>query len=223
MKKNSVIFGLLCILFTVSCATENEPKIRKIELEEEMLMSSTAGTEDDFIEKAINMKGDALMQNKVDVVDSEIMTDLFRLIEGNKKCVFELFVFGFLPSDGYVEGSSPLLQVHSDEFPAFADLAQYVKSIYCEQEATRLLYGHNGNALYLDVDGILHTDIMLHGGMGYYVSWDDYEIIIRDLQEDTCDFDLVTTEEFDDKITEVILSFQVLLENHVWKLKEMVY
>ena len=217
MKKSISLLVLMFVLFTTSCAKDSKTESSSIEFEEGEIMSGT-----------VDLKDDGFILDTTEVTGDELMTDLVRLVEGNKKCVFDLFVLDFLPCDG--GGSdSPVVQVHSEEFPTFADLEQYVTSIYCGEESIRLLYGSDGNALYLDVDGVLYTDIMMRGGMGYYVNWDDYEIIIRDVRAETCDFDVITTEDYyggiDEIITpsEVVFSFHALLENNIWKLKEMVY
>jgi hypothetical protein len=189
----------------------------------ELIPSTVVINDDEHISDTIDVKGNELMPDTVDLHMDELIVELERLIEGNKKCVFKLFVFECLPFDSYEGGSNTLVQVHSDEFPTFMDLEQYVTSIYCDKESTRLLYGNNGKALYLDVNGVLYMDVKMLGGMGYFVNWDDYGIEIRNLQADICDFDLITTEDYYGEISEKIFCFQALLENNTWKLKEMVY
>jgi hypothetical protein len=240
MKKILIIlFGILCVYFTVSCSRAEAPSDNNVDIP----VSSTAYTpisnlgnlpenikdevfEENSVATTENATDDTTESNTVDAKGDTSMEDLIKLVEGNKKCIFELFILDMLPCDGYYSGSdNKFVQVRSDEFPTFADLEQYVQSIYCIQEANRLLYGNDGQALYLDIDGVLYTDIRLHAGMGYYVNWDDYEIVIRNQQVDICDFDMVTTEEdiMNDGVSEIILSFQAVLENDAWKLKKMVY
>jgi len=160
------------------------------------------------------------------------MLDKKKLIEENKKCVFEIFVLGFLPCDDYYcmddEGNkneNTVVAVHSDEFKSFSELERFTRSVYCQAEADRLLYGEGGKALYCDKDGALCTDVALHGGRGYYVDWDNYAI--NDLAQgaEACDFEVVTTEEnvFNGSVKEIRLPFKAILENGEWKLAKLVY
>jgi hypothetical protein len=231
MKKRIITIGLLCILFATSCSADNQSEISVIDLKEDGLMPNTIDIEEvELKTNIVDIEGDELSPKTIGVEVDDLMMDMLKLVEGNKKCIFELFIFDYLQFDGYDSSSdNKFVQVHSDEFPTFADLERYVRYIYCDEESNRLLYGNNGNALYLDVDGVLYLNGAMLGGRGYDVNWDDYKIVIRDQQGDTCDFDLVTTEDYYGDLneivrsSEIILPFQALLENNVWKLKEMVY
>jgi hypothetical protein len=242
---NRIIVFLLvmfCLLFAISCSTANMPtrntddtkdhetNINAVDMKKNESMINTVDVKgDEPMSNAIDEKENEFMPKTVGLEEADLIPVLEKLVEGNKKCLFELFVFGFLPFDGGVDlgGDNAVVQVCSDEFATFADLERYVRSIYCVEESNRLLFGTNGNALYLDVDGILHINGMMLGGKGYYVNMDYYEIVIRNQQLDICDFDIITTEEdisnYQITITKTILSFQALLEDNVWKLTKMVY
>jgi hypothetical protein len=155
----------------------------------------------------------------------EMITVLAQLVEGNKKCVFDIFVLGFLPSAPYDGGENTIVSVESDEFKTFDELKNYVESIYCETESNRLLYGENGKAVYLESEGVFSTDVSLHGGMGYYVNWDDYEILVISQDEKECAFEIVTEEEniIDSTTGEKRIQFKAIKENDLWKLEKLVY
>ena len=55
-----------------------------------------------------------------------------------------------------------------------------MRSIYCKQEADRLLYNfpEEGVQKYYDQDGMLYLDINYDGAKGYYVDWSDYALTI---------------------------------------------
>lgn len=169
----------------------------------------------------INTEEEGLM----DTVD---MQTLETLVDGNIRCVFDIFFLDFLPYETHEdmgEEEEIWVAVKSEEFATFEALEQYVQSIYCKEEADRLLHGENGSAVYADVDGVFSTNIKMHGGMGYYVIWDDFTIEIVDENGQECNFDVLVKRESPDgqSISDDRISMKAIFEDGEWKLEKMVY
>lgn len=171
-----------------------------------------------------------------DAENTDLTPTMKKLLEGNEKCVFDIFIFDFLPADES-DLTQPAWEVQSDEFKTFSDLEKYVRSVYCEKEAARLLYGEDeegsslygaiNKPLYLDKNGKLYRNSEIINGMGTYdIDWHDYDIKIVSLSDDTCVFEMLTTcSNYDGNGTEVdyALTFTAILEDNEWKLQKHVF
>ena len=163
-------------------------------------------------------------------IDTDMQEEIVRLAEGNRKCFFSIFMIDFLDVDPSECIDNRYYKVESDEFQAFPDLEKYVRSIFCENEAARLLYGkladRNATPLYVDLNGILYLDSAEAGGMGYYSTWPDYSFEIISLTDDACEFKMHTTEDPPPEVGDpvpFVLDFKAIVEDGQWKLEKMVY
>ena len=125
--------------------------------------------------------------------------ELENLVECNFDCMVNIFVLGNLNADAWPENPQSeedyIVKVAPDRFETFADLENYVRSVYAAEYADHLLYHYpqEDTPLYHDRDGELYMDLMRSGGKGYYVNWWENEVVIDSCEGGECQFRILTT------------------------------
>ena len=155
---------------------------------------------------------------------------LEQLVSDNFYCMKYVFVLGTLPYEELTctVGEDSLRKVTSEKFPDYKSLEDYTRSVYCKDEADRLLYNYpyDGVQKYIDRDGELYTDINYDGGKGYYVDTENYNVVITDDSKDgECLFTVETTiEEPAENPTKEAYNIEgtAVYENGNWVLKSMI-
>lgn len=110
-----------------------------------------------------------------------------RLFEENLYCVRKLFVLGTLPyADDPVQGEH-VYPVISERFSTYAQLEEYLHTVYTTAEVARLL-DVSGEPIYMEIDGKLCVDTHRIGGKAYSVDWSGHTIEIIERDENGCSF-----------------------------------
>ena len=163
-------------------------------------------------------------------IDTDMQEEIVRLVEGNKKCFFEIFGLEHLPTNSTTVIDDRYFQVDTNLFITFSDFESYVRNIYCNEETERLLFGivDNGNYIpqYVNIDGKLFYDNYAAHSRGYYSTWSDYSIEIISIEDNACEFKMHTTEDPPPEVGDpvpFVLDFKAIVEDGQWKLEEMVY
>lgn len=115
------------------------------------------------------------------------MKQLRRLMDENLYCMQRVLTLGFLPYGGDPVAEDHIYRVQSDRFTTYAQLREYLLTVYTEEETENLL-NHGGYPTYLDVDGYLCIDVHHTGGKGYYVDWTNYELTLDSMESAACHF-----------------------------------
>lgn len=122
--------------------------------------------------------------------------------------------YGNLPEDGFYT-------CVSDEFKTFEDFSDFVKSIYTEATAEKLLTDPFGKGAVYGVDDTgglgLSSDFVPEEGES--LSWSDVHFLCTPVSETECNV-VVTLKDASDN--DVDKEVSLLLENGVWKLSELV-
>ena len=201
---------------TVSMSTEADTTTEQASTEE-----VTEATEETTEEAEETTESTAEVQ-----VDLE--STIRALIEENTYCMMDVFMLNNLPIKGEPQDGVYVYEVDDAKFPTYQAFEDYIKSVYVNTEAVRLLndYPQEAEPLYIDVDGKLYIDTLKSGGVGYYVSWDDYTVEIKASTDTTCNFVIhtVITEPGDEPVEEAYdVEGSMTLENGVWLLDKMLY
>lgn len=122
--------------------------------------------------------------------------------------------YGNLPEDGFYT-------CVSDDFKSFDDFCDFVKSIYTEKTAEKLLTDPFGKGAVYGVDDTgglgLSSDFVPDEEEG--LSWNDVHFLCTPVSETECNV-VVTLKDASDN--DVDKEVALILENGVWKLSEMV-
>lgn len=153
--------------------------------------------------------------------------ELHYLIDENVRCNY-WFACGSLPVDETSSKDGSLRLIDQDYFANYAEFETYVRSIYCKEEADRLLYNYpeEGSQKYVENEGVLYLDLNYDGAKGYYVDWSDYTVTVDVLSEDSCTFTIHTTieEPSDEPVSEdYTLTETAVKEDGGWRLTKLFY
>lgn len=151
--------------------------------------------------------------------------DLLALIAGNIKCN-EWFGYSSLPTDPSADLSQSGRQVDINYFADYASFEEYIRSIYCKQEADRLLYNfpEEGVQKYYDQDGMLYLNADYEGGKGYYVDWSGFTLTIDSTEGNQCTFTVTATVEWPADVPQkepYSVTQTAIYENGRWLLTQM--
>lgn len=160
-------------------------------------------------------------------VSSVSEEELRALMEENLFCMRCVFTLDTLPRGDIIQGGS-VYKVDDDRFQTFADLEEYVRGVYCREEADRLLYNYpyEGEPLYFDVDGALCIDTDRAGAKGYYVDWTDFGLTVSSADDTMCEFTvtgLVEEPAEEPVYVEYKADARALCEDGRWVLEKMIY
>lgn len=184
--------------------------------------SSSSAVQSSEAEVSSNEEQEEKQENEI------TQAELNELFGKNVECMVNIFSINHLPYSGEpVEGDSIYI-VSDDRFNSFSDFEEYVRSIYCTEEADRLLYNfpYEDSPMYVDVDGKLGVDLNYAGAKGYYVDWSNFEIEINSADGEKCTFTAkgVIEEPADVPVEEEYKSQgTAIYENGRWVLEEMMY
>ena len=163
-------------------------------------------------------------------IDPDMQKEIVRLVEGDKRCFFEIFILYVLDIDRSECIDDRYYKVDSDEFQTFADFEKYIRGIFCEKESDWLLFGKDDDRkvdpIYIELNGALYLDSTRVVGTGYYSTWPDYSLEIVNLSDDACEFKLHTTEDPPPEIGDpvpMVLDFKAINEGGQWRLEKLVY
>lgn len=160
-------------------------------------------------------------------VSSVSEEELRALMEENLFCMRCVFTLDTLPRGDIIQGES-VYKVDDDRFQTLADLEEYVRGVYCREEADRLLYNYpyEGEPLYFDVDGALCIDMDRAGAKGYYVDWTDFGLTVSSADDTMCEFTvtgLVEEPAEEPVYVEYKADARALCEDGRWVLEKMIY
>lgn len=154
--------------------------------------------------------------------------ELRALMEENLYCMRYVFTLGTLPyGESPIQGEN-IYKVEDERFATFADLEEYVRSVYCKETADMYLYNYpyEGEPLYFDVDGQLCIDINRAGAKGYYVDWTDFGLDITSADDSVCEFTVTGLAEKpadEPTFTEYTVNAKAVCEDGRWVLEKMIY
>lgn len=151
-----------------------------------------------------------------------------QLFQKNIDCMMNIFCINHLPYDEESVQEGHLCKVSEERFAGYADFEEYIRSVYCAEEAERLLqdFPYEGEPLYRDVEGVLYIDLNLIGAKGYFVDWTDCKITVDDLTAESCAF--TATGMMEEPAEELVqeaytVNGTVVQENGKWVLEKMMY
>lgn len=150
---------------------------------------------------------------------------LRRLVDDNFYCMERVLGLGFLPYGGDPVAEDHIYRVQSDRFTTYAQLREYLLTVYTEEETEKLL-DHGGYPPYLDVDGYLCIDMHHTGGKGYYVDWTNYELTLDSMDGVECRFTVtgVIEEPAEEPVKEPYsAAATAVYENGRWVLAAMIW
>ena len=147
------------------------------------------------------------------------------LVENNLNCLFNVFELSSLPVQGEPLHDN-VYQVEESKFSSYSAFESYIRDVYIEDEADRLLYNYpmEGKAKYFDEDGKLCVDMELDGGKGYYVDWGNYTFERILTSTNRCDLVLhaLIEEPADEPVAEEYeVTVTVLYQDGKWLLTEL--
>ncbi len=159
--------------------------------------------------------------------EKEMYDTISSLVSDNANCVLNIFDAKTLSYSGEpVYGN--VYKTDDATFENYSAFEDYIRSIYCKQEADRLLYNFpdEGKSLYLNVDGDLCIDLDNVLSRGYFRDLNNFSLTIDKFSNIDCSFTVKTTETEpgdpqDDLTTEYTVSASAVLENGKWKLEKM--
>ena len=193
--KQTVVAGMLMVSMGVlcSCGLRQVPSdMDKVGSGAEVnastdteAVSEDTGSSESAKQESATESGDGDTEETVAITED----DLRRLIAGNIKCN-AWFGYSSLPTDPSADLSQSGRQVDTNYFADYASFDEYIHSIYCKQEADRLLYNfpEKGEQKYYDQDGMLYLNVNYDGAKGYYVDWSDYTLTIDSVDGNLCTF-----------------------------------
>lgn len=119
--------------------------------------------------------------------DEAIIRSLF---DENIYCLRNLYGATSLYPEGDPVQDDHIYKADTDRFADYAEFESYIRSVFCTNEADRLLYDspYEGQPMYLNIDGMLCVDTYLAGAKGYYVDWSDYRLEIVSADDSRCEF-----------------------------------
>lgn len=119
--------------------------------------------------------------------DEAIIRSLF---DENIYCLRNLYGATSLYPEGDPVQDDHIYKADTDRFADYAEFESYIRSVFCTNEADRLLYDspYEGQPMYLNIDGMLCVDTYLAGAKGYYVDWSDYRLEIVFADDSRCEF-----------------------------------
>ncbi len=157
--------------------------------------------------------------------DEAIIRSLF---DENIYCLRNLYGAASLYPEGDPVQDDHIYKADTDRFADYAEFESYIRSVFCTEEAERLLYNtpYEGQPMYLNIDGMLCVDTYLAGAKGYYVDWSDYRVEIVSADSGRCEF-IVTGQieepaEFPVK-EDYPINGAVVYENGGWRLEELIF
>lgn len=160
-----------------------------------------------------------------DISDDELKM----LIKENIYCNM-IFNIKNLPTKEEIdyESENYLYETDSEKFPDYAAFEDYIRSVYCEAEADRLLYNcpYEGMPRYTELNGKLCIDSRYLGSKGYYVDWSDFSFTINSSDNNRVSFTLCGKAEYpsdEPVIEEYLVDGAAVYENDGWRLEEMLY
>lgn len=151
-----------------------------------------------------------------------------QLFQKNIDCMTNIFCINQLPYEEETMRDGHVCKVSEERFADYGAFAAYIQSVYCTEEAERLLqdFPYEGEPMYLEIDGALYVDLHLVGGKGYYVDWTDCAITIDALTAEKCEFTAkgVIEEPAEEPTQEAYtVSGTAVQENGQWVLEKMIY
>ena len=232
-----LIFLVGFLVVFAACDNDNSPKEEDISFLQEDNDISVEETplENEDVETHEEDLPLANSEEEVDFfgipIDTDMQEEIVRLVEGNKKCVFEIYVIEPLPATSIDNIDNRYYKVDSNDFTTFSDLKEYTSSIFCESEVNRILFckypdGTEYSPFYLDLNNALFVDADLAFNTPYYSTWPDYSFEIISLTDDACEFKMHTTEDPPPEVGDpvpFVLDFKAIVEDGQWKLEKMVY
>lgn len=250
MKKRVFLIALSALMLCSCGEKENEPLTSQaVTTEAATTASEVKATEEKTTEVTTNAEKPTTDESTAEEIsepdDEESSTDesseesseaessesditeehLGKLFDENLYCMRSVFDLGSLPyGDEPVQGNN-IYKVNSG-FASYDEFESYVRSVYCEAEADRLLYNtpYEGDPKYLNVDGELCINQDLEGGKGYYVDWNNYELEIISSDETACEFTVkgILEEPAETVVQEdYIVHGKAVKENGKWVLEKM--
>lgn len=122
--------------------------------------------------------------------------------------------YGNIPEDGFYT-------CISDDFKSFDDFSEYVRSVYTEETAEKLLKDPFGNGPVYGVDdtGALGLSAEFTPDPDSGLSWANVNFLCTPVSDTECDVD-VTLQDSDGK--DVVKKVKMVLQNGEWKLSEMI-
>ena len=120
-------------------------------------------------------------------IDEAVIRSLF---DENIYCLRNLYGATSLYPEGEPVEGDHIYKAATDRFADYAEFESYIRSVFCTEEADRLLYDspYEGQPMYLNIDGMLCVDTYLAGAKGYYVDWSDYKVEIVSADDSRCEF-----------------------------------
>lgn len=157
-------------------------------------------------------------------IDEAVIRSLF---DENIYCLRNLFGATSLYPVGDPVRDDHIYKADTDRFSDYAEFESYIRSVFCTNEAERLLYNtpYEGQPMYLNIDGMLCVDTYLAGAKGYYVDWSDYKLEIVSADDSRCEF-IVTGQIEEPAEVPVKEDYPVngaaVYENGGWRLEKLV-
>ncbi len=161
----------------------------------------------------------------VQSVDEAAIRSLF---DENIYCLRNLYGATSLYPEGDPVQDDHIYKAATDRFADYAEFESYIRSVFCTNEADRLLYDspYEGQPMYLNIDGMLCVDTYLAGAKGYYVDWTDYRLEIVSADENRCEFIVTGQVEWpaEEPVKEDYpLNGAVVYENGGWRLEKLIF
>lgn len=156
--------------------------------------------------------------------DEAIIRDL---VDENIYCLRNLYGAASLYPVGDPVQDDHIYKADTDRFADYAEFESYIRSVFCTNEAERLLYNtpYEGQPMYVNVDGMLCVDTYLAGAKGYYVDWSDYKVEIVSADDNRCEF--IVTGQIEEPAEVPVkedypVNGAVVYENDGWRLEKLV-
>lgn len=245
MKKNliaiisviatAVIF-VLGIYFSRSFLNEKDKDNVQTNTAAEIIRAENI-TENDIITEEITTKEVTEIiseENSDEIIDDveafDISYDELKiLVEENIYCNM-IYNVKTLPTKEEIdyESENYLYETDSEKFPDYASFESYIRSVYCEAEAERLLYNcpYEGMPRYTELNGKLCVDSRYLGSKGYYVDWTNFSFTINSSDNNRVSFTLCGKAEYpsdEPVIEEYLVDGVAVYEDGGWRLGEMLY
>lgn len=136
--------------------------------------------------------------------------------------VLRIYLLAILPLEGVPMEPKPgehIFPVKDDRFKTFADLEAFIRSTYVKEQADAVL----NDGRYMDVDGRLHGDLHMYGGMGYFTDWVNYRLTLSEVTPDSAFITMKTGSHTGIGPDEIILTVSMKQVNGQWLLERMIY
>lgn len=150
------------------------------------------------------------------------------LVDENTYCLRNLYGATSLYPVGDPVQDDHIYKADTDRFADYAEFESYVRSVFCTNEADRLLYNspYEGQPMYVNVDGMLCVDTYLAGAKGYYVDWSDYRVEIISADDNRCEF--IVTAQIEEPAEVPVkedypVNGAVVYENGGWRLEKLLF